>query len=106
MEDVFTLRRARTYIAQVRWQYAKTMPQWPHEYTIRSWMPRLEQQFEAIVRFIRDNGEVRHWPNASRNPRYHNTYLEIDGWQYWTMGEPIKETTVLNRARVGGPGAA
>jgi hypothetical protein len=28
----FTVNDARTYIAAVRWQFAKTMPQWPHEY--------------------------------------------------------------------------
>ena len=26
---------AGVYIAQVRWQFAETMPQWPHEYTVR-----------------------------------------------------------------------
>lgn len=35
MGDVFTLLAARTYVAQVRWHYAKTMPQWPHEYIVR-----------------------------------------------------------------------
>jgi hypothetical protein len=31
--DPFTIDQARVYIATVRWQFAKTMPQWPHEYS-------------------------------------------------------------------------
>lgn len=106
MDDHMTLQAVRGYIAHVRWQYAKTMPQWPHEYTVRSWAPVLEPQFEALARRIREEGEIRPWPKDSRMPRHHNTYLEIDDWQYWTMGAPIAETTILNRARVDGVGAA
>lgn len=29
----------REYIGQVRWQFAKTMPDWPHEYTVKAWCP-------------------------------------------------------------------
>ena len=48
-----TLDEARVYIASVRWQFAKTMPQWPHEYTVRVWPPDLEHSFFAFVRLIR-----------------------------------------------------
>jgi hypothetical protein len=27
-------------------------------------------------------------------------YLEIGPWQYWTMGEPPDQTTVINRAKL------
>jgi hypothetical protein len=30
------------------------------------------------------------------------TYLDFDGWTYWTMGEPVEETTLINRARLPG----
>jgi hypothetical protein len=48
---------------------------------------------------------VKPWPRESARPRYHNTYLELDGWEYWTMGAPLPETTVINRARVDQPPA-
>jgi hypothetical protein len=102
----FTVSDARTYVAAVRWQFAKTMPQWPHEYTVREWRPELEEQFLAFVELIRRAGEVKPWPKDALRPRYHHTYLEIDGWQYWTMGAPVAETTVINRARVDSAGAA
>jgi hypothetical protein len=41
----FTIEDARTYIAKVRWQFAKTMPQWPHEYTVREWREDLQPEF-------------------------------------------------------------
>ena len=94
----FTTEDARAYIADVRWQFAKTMPQWPHEYTVRDWKPGLEREVVEFVELIRRAGTVKPWPRDAVTPRYHHTYLEIDGWEYWSMGEPPTETTVINRA--------
>jgi hypothetical protein len=90
---------ARAYIAKVRWQFAKTMPQWPHEYTVRAWRPDLERDFCNLAALIRREGVVKPWPRDAAAPRYHHTYLELDGWEYWTMGASVPETTVINRAR-------
>src|SRR5581483_3206334 len=95
----FTNDDARAYIAMVRWQFAKTMPQWPHEYTVRDWRQDLEGDFGEFVTLIREAGIVKPWPRDATVPRYHHTYLELDGWEYWSMGEPVTETTVINRAR-------
>ena len=100
------MAEARTYIAQVYWRFAKTMPQWPHEYTVRDWRPDLEGEFFAFVELIRRDGVVKPWRKDAQYPRYRHSYLAIDGWQYWTMGAPVPETTVINRATVGSPGAA
>lgn len=97
------LEGARKYIAEVRWQFARTMPQWPHEYTVRSWRPDLESDFEAFAVLIRADGIVKPWPPLSERPRYHHTYLAIGPWEYWTMGEPVAETTVINRALLEPP---
>jgi hypothetical protein len=66
---------------------------------VRTWRPELGSEFESFVALIRDEGVVKPWPRDSTTPRYHHPYLEIDGWEYWSMGEPIPETTVINRAR-------
>ena len=102
----FAIDQAKAYIAAVRWQYARTMPQWPHEYTVRRWREDLADEFDAFVRLIRAEGLVKPWPRGSATPRYQHTYLEIDGWQYWTMGEPVEETILINRCRVDDPTAA
>jgi hypothetical protein len=96
----FTTADARRYIGEVRWQFAKTMPRWPHEYTLRKWRPDLEQSFVAFVELIRLEGVVKPWPADAPTPRYHHTYLELDGWEYWTMGAPVDETILINRARL------
>lgn len=97
----FTIDDARVHIAGARWQFAKTMPQWPHEYTVREWRPDLEGTFVRLADLIRREGVVKPWPADVVTPRYHHSYLAIDGWEYWTtMGAPIPETTVINRARL------
>jgi hypothetical protein len=58
----FTADEARAYIARVRWQFAKTMPQWPHEYTVREWSPDLEREFVELVVLIRRDGVLKAWP--------------------------------------------
>ncbi len=98
----FTVDDARVYIAKVRWQFARTMPQWPHEYMVLQWRQDLEPEFRAFVALIRRSGVVKPWPRESSSPRYHHTYLELDGWEYWTMGEPVEETTLINRALLTG----
>src|SRR5947209_5125934 len=96
----FTIDDARAYIAKVQWQFAKTMPRWPHEYTVRTWRPELEAEFWSFAVLIRSDGVVKPWPREASTPRYMHTYLEVDGWEYWTMGAPISETTVINRTRL------
>ena len=44
----FSADDALAYIAKVRWQFAKTMPQWPHEYTVREWRPVHFRQARAM----------------------------------------------------------
>jgi hypothetical protein len=61
------------------------------------------EEFFGFVALIRNDGVVKPWPADSATPRYHHTYLELDGWDYWSMGEPIPKTTVINRALITQP---
>jgi hypothetical protein len=96
----FDVDDARAYIDEVFWKFASTMPQWPHEYTVLRWRPEYEETFRAFVALIRTDGVVKPWPADVPNPRYRHTYLAIDGWDYWTMGEPVDEVELINRARL------
>jgi hypothetical protein len=102
----FGTGRARQYIDRVRWQFAKTMPQWPHEYTVKRWNEDIAAEFEAFVALISRNGVVKPWPANSDSPRYHHKYLEIDGWEYWYMDDDLAEVTLVNRARLDLDGLA
>ena len=89
------------FINTSQWRFAKTMPQWPHEYVVRNWRPDKEPVFERFVMLIRDQGyDAPFLDHATYR------YLEIDGCKYWTMDEPPDETTIINRAKAAlGPTA-
>lgn len=79
------------FVSVVKWTFAKTMPEWPHEYIVRE---RVEAKlFEQMVRHIRANGSEGKFYETSY------IYFEEDGLLYWTMGAPLEETTVINRCR-------
>jgi hypothetical protein len=107
---MYTADEGRTYIAAVRWQFASTMPLIPHWYTIRKWRPELDEDFVAFVWYIQLAGVRTDWPDPPAKPLYRNQYLMLDGWKYWTMGDPHpgvvppietpESTTLINRARI------
>jgi hypothetical protein len=81
----------RDFVDTEQWTFAKTMPEWPHEYIVRDRVD--EQLFEELVHHIRRHG---------REHRFYRrmlVYFEEDGLLYWTMGEPIEETAIINRCR-------
>jgi hypothetical protein len=86
----------RKFIESRQWVFAKTMPQWPHEYTVRKFQDSKDEQaqFEQAVAFIRAHGEPRTFAPTGRRA----VYFDIDERQYWTMGAPIEETVIINRA--------
>jgi hypothetical protein len=81
----------RTFVNEQTWTFAKTMPEWPHEYIVRDRVD--EGLFEALVRHIRSHGR------EGRFCRRLITYYEEAGLVYWTMGAPLAETTIINRCR-------
>jgi hypothetical protein len=94
-----------SFIAGARWQYAKSMPDWPHEYTVKTWRPDLIANFERFCQLIEAEGEVEPWPPPPEAPIYHNRYLTLGEYKYWAMGpkgdaDLPEERTVINRARV------
>ncbi len=81
----------KTFTDQVKWTYAKTMPEWPHEYIVRSKVD--ETLFVDMVKHIRKYGYQGYF---YKRPI---TYFDEDGMTYWTMGEPLEETIIINRCK-------
>lgn len=79
----------RMFVDNAEWTYAKTMPEWPHEYIVRDRVD--ENLFEQLVRHIRANG----FEEAFYQEIF--IYFVDNGLRYWTMGDPIEETTIINR---------
>lgn len=84
----------REFVDSLQWTFAKTMPEWPHEYIVRDRVDRV--RFEALVHHIRQHGfDGRFYEQVF-------TYFAEDGFLYWTMGEPIEETIIINRCKEEG----
>jgi hypothetical protein len=84
----------RQFIKSTQWTFAKTMPEWPHEYLVRDRVDRV--LFEALAHHISQHGLEGFFYQRVL------TYFAEDGLLYWTMGEPIEETTIINRCKEEG----
>lgn len=85
--------KLRSMIARCEWTFAKTMPFAPHEYIVKDKCPLTTEEFEYFVNMQREYGVKERWG------KYNNPYLYIDDYKYWTMGAPLEDTTVINRAK-------
>ena len=74
------------------WSFAKSMPTIPHEYIVRNRVAN-DELFSAFVNLIRDKGYTKMFGNKEYK------YLNVNGLRYWTMGSPVEETTIINRAK-------
>ncbi len=82
----------KAFIARERWTFAKSMPTNPHEYVVRKQVA-VEADFVRFALHIREHGyrmKFKGWLY---------TCFDVDGFRYWTMGNPIEITTIINRAR-------
>ena len=93
--DQWTTDELRDLIEQHEWIYAKTMPENPHEYTLRQeWAD--DALFDAIVLHIRQHGYTARFHGR----RY--TQLDVGDYFYWTMDAPVEQTILINRKRTDG----
>jgi hypothetical protein len=75
------------------WQFARTMPQNPHEYTHRAWGH--EETFLRIVLHLREYGRQEVYGGDLY------TYYVAKGFKHWTMGTDLMSTILINRKPVG-----
>lgn len=87
---------ARAYIAKVRWIFARTMPQAPHEYTVRTWRPELEADFFRFRVLIWNAGRRSHFHGRPRR------YYALGEFEYFLASrDPIEdEAMIINRALI------
>lgn len=88
------LEEARAFINSVPFVVAKSYEKtFPHWYTTRDRVQD-DERFEAFLALIRERGKLK----SFHSKQY--LYLEIDSFEYWEMGRPIKSVVVLNRALI------
>jgi hypothetical protein len=88
--------RRRSTIAALSFREAKTMPEAPHEYVVRT--PKNEAAYVALFNLIVEHGVPETWGR-----RKYQYWCPGDGWKYWRMTNDIRQSRVLNRARADTP---
>lgn len=86
----------RQFIKSVLWtcskHYSKTAE---HDYIVYDYLDdENKKTFRSFVLFIRENGKEERFFSK----KY--IYYYLDGYKYWTMGNPLEETIILNRAKI------
>lgn len=90
------MEEALRFVARGTWVTAKSYQRFPHQYIVRGKCPLTDEEFNRFVELIRLHGIKERFFSRTF------TYLYLgDGYKYWTMGAPIPETTVINRAKEG-----
>lgn len=84
-------RILQDFIDSLQWTPNTADPNWPCDYIVRGQVD--ENLFMMLVQHIRSQGYV------SKFYERDFTYYDHGGMVYWTMGEPIGETTIINRCR-------
>jgi len=80
----------RSYIEDCFWKTSRQSA--VHAYTVREWVPTRDADFVRMVELIRSYGH----PENFYAKIY--IYLHIDGLKYWTMGDFMNNTIIINRA--------
>lgn len=88
--------RIRQFIKRCDWRWARTYLTCPHEYIVRGNCALSEREFVEFVMAQREYGEFVKWG------KYNNQYIYVDGYKYWTMGDTIPNTTIMNRQKLFG----
>lgn len=76
-----------------QYTYARTMPHCPHWYTLRKDWPD-DGEFVRVVEAMRRYG----YPEKYGRKTF--TRFDVNGFKYWTMGDPIETTILINRAHI------
>ena len=81
------------FINANKWKFAKTMARIPHEYCLKASCTD-QDMFERFVMHIRRNGHEGKFFKKTF------IYFKVGQSQYWTMGSPLHETILINRAKI------
>jgi len=78
------------------WRFAKTLAHIPHWYSrLQEWED--DEAFEWAVQYIRDKG-VDETFHATGD--FVNQYLYLGDFKYWTLGEPLEQVPLINKAEI------
>jgi len=80
----------KKFIETTPWTFAKTYADtWPHHYIVRD---RVDEEL-----FVKTVQHIRRFGYEGLFYKMKITYFDEDGLVYWTMGDPIEKTIIINR---------
>lgn len=86
-----TIEQFDAFCERVTWHWAKTyVDTFPHWYCVRDEVG--DADFVDAVNFIREHKQDRFFFRRKYG------YYDRGKYTYWTMGNPIDETTIINKA--------
>ena len=86
-------------IAALRWKFATTYPDAPHEYILQQWDPEVFAYFEEKLRTeaVSEEYTLRGRTNLYRY------YYPRDGYRYWIISYVLNRCRVANARHPGEP---
>lgn len=82
-------------INRFEWRFAKSMPQIPHWYTVKSkYNKRDAEDYEKLYTYIMENHYIRYFYGKPYK------YCDIGDYSYWIMTDDIRESIIINRAKI------
>lgn len=91
-----TEQKIKDFITRYSWTFSKTYAKFaPHEYYVKDNLDEQgKEDFVEFVIFIREVGFPCKFGKQT------HIYFEFEGKYYWTMGDTIPNTIILNRCNV------
>jgi hypothetical protein len=80
-------------LSRLEFRFARTMPDMPHWYVVRT--PANEADYVALFRAVQHHGV-----NEKFGKRRYRYWRPGDGFKYWTMTTDVKQSRVINRAKI------
>ena len=82
-------------VAKLSWRFAKSMPKIPHWYTVRQ---RKDAELNALYCRLFQHIAENFYLQRFFNKEY--KYCNIGEFKYWIMADDVKDSTIINRARL------
>ena len=92
MTDAVATRPFADMMASLPFKFAKTMPENPHEYTVRS--PETEEAYVALFNMCHAEGR------QVKFGKYWYKYFLYGDYDYWPMTTFLPISRIINRAKV------
>jgi hypothetical protein len=84
----------QSFVAKLEWNFAKSIPNWPHFYIAEKDLPE-QAAFRAAKTFVKDSGYIGKFFDLDV------FYFDADGWTYWAspLVNPPESKYMLNKCK-------